>query len=150
MYAKTETSGKPQHGISTFIIERGMPGFSTSKKLDKLGMRGSNTCELVFEDCKVPASHIVGGLNKGVYIMMSGLDLENVLRIPLPGEVVAGGAQNNNNNATTTLFTRNLGYYNVTKVGYSYIRFELQCSLTRTCPVFSLSQYFKKQIGVYI
>ena len=59
---------------------------------------------------------------------MSGLDLENVLRIPLPGEVVAGGAQNNNNNATTTLFTRNLGYYNVTKVGYSYIRFELQCS----------------------
>ena len=81
---------------------------------------------------------------------MSGLDLENVLRIPLPGEVVAGGAQNNNNNATTTLFTRNLGYYNVTKVGYSYIRFELQCSLTRTCPVFSLSQYFKKQIGVYI
>ena len=81
---------------------------------------------------------------------MSGLDLENVLRIPLPGEVVAGGAQNNNNNATTTLFTRNLGYYNVTKVGYSYIRFELQCSLTRTCPVFSLRKYFKNQIGVHL
>lgn len=79
VYAKTETSGKPQHGISTFIIERGMQGFSTSKKLDKLGMRGSNTCELVFEDCKVPASHIVGGLNKGVYIMMSGLDLERLV-----------------------------------------------------------------------
>ncbi len=79
VYAKTETNAKPQHSISTFIIERGMPGFSTSRKLDKLGMRGSNTCELVFEDCKVPAKNIVGGLNKGVYIMMSGLDLERLV-----------------------------------------------------------------------
>jgi len=79
VYAKTDANAKPQHSISTFIIERGMPGFSTSKKLDKLGMRGSNTCELVFEDCKVPAKNIVGGLNKGVYIMMSGLDLERLV-----------------------------------------------------------------------
>lgn len=54
VYAKTEKDAKPQHSISTFIIEKGMPGFSLGKKLDKLGMRGSNTCELVFEDCKVP------------------------------------------------------------------------------------------------
>lgn len=79
VYAKTDTSAKPQHSITTFIIERGMEGFSTSKKLDKLGMRGSNTCELVFEDCKVPAKNIVGGFNKGVYIMMSGLDLERLV-----------------------------------------------------------------------
>lgn len=58
VYAKTDFNAKPQHSISTFIIERGMPGFSTSKKLDKLGMRGSNTCELVFEDCKVPGKLI--------------------------------------------------------------------------------------------
>lgn len=79
VYAKTEKDAKPQHSISTFIIEKGMSGFSTSKKLDKLGMRGSNTCELVFEDCKVPAENVVGGLNKGVYIMMSGLDLERLV-----------------------------------------------------------------------
>lgn len=55
VYAKTgPDSAKPQHSISTFIVERGMPGFSTGPKLDKLGMRGSNTCELVFQDCKVP------------------------------------------------------------------------------------------------
>lgn len=55
VYAKTgSASDKPQHSISTFIIERGMPGFSTGVKLDKLGMRGSNTCELIFQDCKVP------------------------------------------------------------------------------------------------
>lgn len=79
VYAKTEKDAKPQHSISTFIIEKGMPGFSLGKKLDKLGMRGSNTCELVFEDCKVPAKNVVGGLNKGVYIMMSGLDLERLV-----------------------------------------------------------------------
>lgn len=80
VYAKTGSdSSKPQHSISTFIIERGMPGFSTGPKLDKLGMRGSNTCELIFQDCKVPATNIVGGLNKGVYIMMSGLDLERLV-----------------------------------------------------------------------
>jgi isovaleryl-CoA dehydrogenase len=57
VYAKTNpNSSKAQHGISAFIIEKGMPGFSTAQKLDKLGMRGSNTCELLFEDCKVPGS----------------------------------------------------------------------------------------------
>lgn len=60
-----------------------MPGFSTSKKLDKLGMRGSNTCELVFEDCKVPAANVLSQESKGVYVLMSGLDLERL--------VLAGG-----------------------------------------------------------
>ena len=54
VYAKTDPEAGPK-GMSTFLIEKGMPGFSTSQKLDKLGMRGSNTCELVFEDCKVPS-----------------------------------------------------------------------------------------------
>ncbi|CAF4064773.1 unnamed protein product, partial [Rotaria magnacalcarata] len=55
VYAKTNpTSEKPQHGISAFIVEKGMEGFSSGKKLDKMGMRGSNTCELIFEDCKIP------------------------------------------------------------------------------------------------
>jgi isovaleryl-CoA dehydrogenase len=80
VYAKTDLkTQKPQHGISTFIIEKGMKGFKTSPKLDKMGMRGSNTCELVFEDCRVPASNIVGAKNKGVYVLMSGLDLERLL-----------------------------------------------------------------------
>jgi isovaleryl-CoA dehydrogenase len=56
-----------------------MPGFSVQQKLDKLGMRGSNTAELVFQDCKVPAKNIMGGLNKGVYVLMSGLDLERLV-----------------------------------------------------------------------
>ncbi|CAH1246025.1 IVD [Branchiostoma lanceolatum] len=80
VYAKTEPHvDKPQHGVTAFIVERGMEGFSTSPKLDKLGMRGSNTCELVFEDCKVPASNILGGLNKGIYVLFSGLDIERAL-----------------------------------------------------------------------
>ncbi|XP_035564617.1 isovaleryl-CoA dehydrogenase, mitochondrial isoform X2 [Canis lupus baileyi] len=60
-------------------LPKNMPGFSTSKKLDKLGMRGSNTCELIFEDCKVPAANILGHLSKGVYVLMSGLDLERLV-----------------------------------------------------------------------
>lgn len=56
-----------------------MPGFKTMPKLDKLGMRGSNTCELVFEDVKVPAENLMGGENKGVYVLMSGLDLERLV-----------------------------------------------------------------------
>ncbi|XP_047985866.1 isovaleryl-CoA dehydrogenase, mitochondrial [Leguminivora glycinivorella] len=80
VYAKTDTTtAKPQHGITAFLIEKGLPGFTTAQKLDKLGMRGSNTCELVFEDCKVPASNILGELNKGVYVLMSGLDLERLV-----------------------------------------------------------------------
>ncbi|KAB1277977.1 Isovaleryl-CoA dehydrogenase; mitochondrial [Camelus dromedarius] len=84
IYAKTDLAVVPaSQGITAFIVEKGMPGFSTSKKLDKLGMRGSNTCELIFEDCKVPAANILGHPNKGVYVLMSGLDLERL--------VLAGG-----------------------------------------------------------
>ncbi|CAB3989676.1 Isovaleryl- dehydrogenase, mitochondrial [Paramuricea clavata] len=79
VYAKTENTGKPQHGISCFIVEKNFPGFSTGLKLDKLGMRGSSTAELIFEDCIVPAENLLGGYNKGVYVLMSGLDLERML-----------------------------------------------------------------------
>lgn len=79
VYAKTDLNAKPQHGITAFIVERDSPGFSTGPKFDKLGMRGSNTCELIFEDCKVPAQNILGQLNKGVYVLMSGLDLERLV-----------------------------------------------------------------------
>nr|XP_032511442.1 isovaleryl-CoA dehydrogenase, mitochondrial [Danaus plexippus plexippus] len=79
VYAKTSLTNKPQHGISAFLVEKGFPGFSTAQKLDKLGMRGSNTGELVFEDCKVPASNLLGEENKGVYVLMSGLDLERLV-----------------------------------------------------------------------
>ncbi|XP_072313824.1 isovaleryl-CoA dehydrogenase, mitochondrial [Eucyclogobius newberryi] len=78
VYAKTNPEAQ-QKGITAFIVEKGMPGFSTAQKLDKLGMRGSNTCELIFEDCKIPEENILGPLNKGVYVMMSGLDLERLV-----------------------------------------------------------------------
>lgn len=78
VYAKTNPEAH-QRGITAFIVEKGMPGFYTAQKLDKLGMRGSNTCELIFEDCKIPAENILGPLNKGVYVMMSGLDLERLV-----------------------------------------------------------------------
>ncbi|CAF0772486.1 unnamed protein product [Adineta ricciae] len=80
VYAKTNPStDKPQHGISAFLIEKGMEGFSTAQKLDKMGMRGSNTCELLFEDCKVPAKNLMGKENRGVYVLMSGLDFERLV-----------------------------------------------------------------------
>ncbi|XP_058018087.1 isovaleryl-CoA dehydrogenase, mitochondrial isoform X3 [Ahaetulla prasina] len=80
VYAKTDPNAVPtSHGITAFIVEKNMPGFSTAQKLDKLGMRGSNTCELIFEDCKVPANNILGQLSKGVYVLMSGLDLERLI-----------------------------------------------------------------------
>ncbi|XP_047351685.1 isovaleryl-CoA dehydrogenase, mitochondrial [Vespa velutina] len=80
VYAKTNPNNlKPQHGITAFIIERGMEGFSTAQKLDKLGMRGSNTSELIFEDCKVPVENVLGELNKGIYVLFSGLDLERLI-----------------------------------------------------------------------
>ncbi|XP_046361516.1 isovaleryl-CoA dehydrogenase, mitochondrial-like isoform X2 [Haliotis rufescens] len=80
VYAKTSANtDKPQHGISAFLIEKTFPGFSTAQKLDKLGMRGSNTSELVFEDCKVPAENLLGTENKGVYVLLSGLDIERGL-----------------------------------------------------------------------
>ena len=78
VYAKTDDSAG-KHGISAFIVERTMAGFSTSAKLDKLGMRGSNTCELVFEDCRLPAENLLGGEGKGVNVLMSGLDYERVV-----------------------------------------------------------------------
>ncbi|XP_002741058.1 isovaleryl-CoA dehydrogenase, mitochondrial-like, partial [Saccoglossus kowalevskii] len=79
IYAKTDMSSQPQHGISAFIVEKGFPGFSTGLKLDKLGMRGSPTGELIFDECKVPAENMLGSVNKGVYVLMSGLDLERLV-----------------------------------------------------------------------
>ncbi|MBE7636814.1 isovaleryl-CoA dehydrogenase [Sneathiella sp. P13V-1] len=78
VYAKTDPEAH-QKGITAFIIEKGMKGFSTAQKLDKLGMRGSNTCELVFEDCEVPEENILGKLNDGVRVLMSGLDYERAV-----------------------------------------------------------------------
>ncbi len=78
IYAKTEPDAGSR-GITAFIVERDFPGFSRAQKLDKLGMRGSNTCELVFEDCVVPAANILGEVNKGVAVLMSGLDYERAV-----------------------------------------------------------------------
>jgi len=78
IYSKTEPDSGSR-GITAFIVERDSPGFSRAQKLDKLGMRGSNTCELVFEDCEVPAENILGELNKGVAVLMSGLDYERAV-----------------------------------------------------------------------
>lgn len=78
VYAKTDPDAQ-QRGITAFIIEKGMKGFSTSPKLDKLGMRGSNTCELVFDDCEVPIENVLGFENKGVNVLMSGLDYERAV-----------------------------------------------------------------------
>ena len=78
VYAKTAPE-KKQYGITAFIIEKEMAGFSTAQKLDKLGMRGSNTCELVFENCKVPARNVLGDINAGIKVLMSGLDYERTI-----------------------------------------------------------------------
>jgi isovaleryl-CoA dehydrogenase len=78
IYAKTDTTAGSK-GITAFIVERDYPGFSRQKKLDKLGMRGSNTCELVFENCQVPAENILGGEGRGVAVLMSGLDYERTV-----------------------------------------------------------------------
>jgi isovaleryl-CoA dehydrogenase len=78
VYAKTDPAAGPR-GISAFIIEKGMKGFSTAQKLDKLGMRGSDTCELVFQDCEVPEENVVGKVGEGVKVLMSGLDYERVV-----------------------------------------------------------------------
>ena len=75
--------GKTEQGITAFIVEKGMRGFSTAQKLDKLGMRGSNTCELVFRDCAVPEENVLGNLDQGAAVLMSGLDYERA--------VLAGG-----------------------------------------------------------
>ncbi|WAM54146.1 isovaleryl-CoA dehydrogenase [Vreelandella venusta] len=78
VYAKTDPEAGSK-GITAFIIEKGMPGFTTAQKLDKLGMRGSNTCELVFQDCKVPVENVLGEVGKGVRVLMSGLDYERTV-----------------------------------------------------------------------
>ncbi len=78
VYAKTDASAGSR-GITAFIVEKGMKGFSTAQKLDKLGMRSSNTCELVFEDCEVPAENVLGEVGGGVKVLMSGLDYERVV-----------------------------------------------------------------------
>jgi isovaleryl-CoA dehydrogenase len=78
VYAKTDMDAGPR-GITAFLIERGFKGFSTAQKLDKLGMRGSDTCELVFEDCEVPYENVLGQEGKGVNVLMSGLDYERVV-----------------------------------------------------------------------
>ena len=78
VYAKTDPDAGPR-GITAFLVEKGMKGFSVSPKLDKIGMRGSDTAELVFEDCEVPAENIMGPLNEGVRVLMSGLDYERAV-----------------------------------------------------------------------
>ena len=78
IYAKTDTNGGSK-GITAFIVERGFKGFTQSQKLDKLGMRGSNTCELVFQDCEVPEENILGHEGGGVRVLMSGLDYERTV-----------------------------------------------------------------------
>ena len=83
VYAKTDREAGAR-GITAFLVEKGMPGFSTAPKLDKLGMRGSNTCELVFVDCAVPAENVLGAEGRGASILMSGLDYERA--------VLAGGS----------------------------------------------------------
>ncbi|MGI4796843.1 MAG: isovaleryl-CoA dehydrogenase [Janthinobacterium lividum] len=75
VYAKTDASAGSR-GITAFLIEKGFKGFSTAQKLDKLGMRGSNTCELVFQDCEVPEENVLGQVGRGVNVLMSGLDYE--------------------------------------------------------------------------
>lgn len=82
VYAKTDRE-KGAHGISAFIVEKEMPGFKVAQKLNKMGYRGSQTGELLFEECRVPAENLVGGENRGVSVVMSGLDLERAMISPI-------------------------------------------------------------------
>ncbi|PXV56096.1 isovaleryl-CoA dehydrogenase [Dyella jiangningensis] len=79
VYMRTAPRPAGSRCMTAFIVEKGMKGFSTAQKLDKLGMRGSNTCELVFEDCEIPEENIVGEVNEGVRVLMSGLDTERLV-----------------------------------------------------------------------
>ncbi len=88
VYAKTDAKAGA-HGITAFLVERGFAGFATAQKLDKLGMRGSNTCELIFQDCKVPEGNVLGQINKGVEVLMSGLDFERVVLAAGPLGIMA-------------------------------------------------------------
>jgi isovaleryl-CoA dehydrogenase len=78
IYAKTDPAAGPR-GITAFLVEKGFAGFSTAQKLDKLGMRGSNTCELVFQDCEVPEENVLSAVGRGVNVLMSGLDYERAV-----------------------------------------------------------------------
>ncbi len=78
VYAKTDPAAGPR-GITAFLVEKGMKGFSTAQKLDKLGMRGSDTCELVFEECEIPEENVLGQVGRGVNVLMSGLDYERAV-----------------------------------------------------------------------
>src|SRR5690625_7240620 len=86
VYAKPDPEAK-QHGITAFLIEKGFKGFSIAQRLDKLGMRGSPTAELVFDNCEVPAENILGELNGGVRVLMSGLDYERAILAAGPIEI---------------------------------------------------------------
>ena len=88
VYAKTDTAAGPR-GITAFLIEKDFKGFSTAQKLDKLGMRGSDTSELVFQDCEVPEENVLGGPGDGVTILMSGLDYERVVLAAGPLGIMA-------------------------------------------------------------
>lgn len=88
VYAKTDPKAAAK-GITAFLVEKGTPGFSTAPKLDKLGMRGSNTAELIFEDCRLPSSAIMGQKNRGVYVLMTGLDVERLLLAAGPVGIMA-------------------------------------------------------------
>lgn len=90
VYAKTDPNAGPK-GITTFIIEKGFKGFSTAQKLDKLGMRSSDTCELVFEDCEVPVENVLGEVGGGVKVLMSGLDYERLVLSGGPLGLMAAG-----------------------------------------------------------
>ncbi len=79
VYMRTADADSGSKSMTAFVVERDMPGFRTAQKLDKLGMRGSNTCELVFEDCRIPASNVLGKVDGGVYILMRGLDSERLV-----------------------------------------------------------------------
>ncbi|MBP6626786.1 MAG: acyl-CoA dehydrogenase family protein, partial [Arenimonas sp.] len=79
VYMRTAGKEAGSRCITAFIVERGMPGFSTAQKLDKLGMRGSNTCELVFENCEIPAENVLGEVNQGVKVLMRGLNTERLV-----------------------------------------------------------------------
>ena len=78
VYARTDPEAGTR-GLTAFLVEKGLPGFRTAQKLDKLGMRGSNTCELIFEDCEVPQENVLGGEGNGARVLMSGLDYERLV-----------------------------------------------------------------------
>jgi isovaleryl-CoA dehydrogenase len=88
VYAKT-SPGDGAKGISAFVVPKGTPGFSVSRSLDKMGMRGSPTGELAFQDCSIPHDHLVGGLNEGVGVMMSGLNIERAVLAAIPVGIMA-------------------------------------------------------------